>query len=126
MVTRLEDPAPGVLAFAISGRVTRADYAEVLLPPIRALVEHGEPIRVLAVLEAFTGMEAGPLVAELKAIAKVGSGQKAVKASFAVVTDLEWVRRGIRVFGRFVPGEVRVFGRPERAAAEAWLKAAAR
>jgi hypothetical protein len=119
MVTVIDTSTPGALAFRLSGRLTRADYQEVLLPPIQATIERGEPIRVLAVIEDFTGVEAGPLLNELKAVATLGSGQSAIPSSFAVVTDADWVRRGVSLFGWMIPGKVRVF--TERADAEAWL-----
>ena len=46
---------PGTLGFVISGRVTRADYRDVLLPPVRAAIANGEQIRVLAVIDQFEG-----------------------------------------------------------------------
>ena len=62
MVSVIAVDAPGVLAFVIVGRLTRADYRGVLLPPIREVIANGEEIRVLAVLEGFQGLEAGGLL----------------------------------------------------------------
>jgi SpoIIAA-like len=121
MVSVIAVDAPGVLAFVIAGRLTRADYRDVLLPPIREVIAKGEEIRVLAVLERFQGLEAGGLLEELKAAAMVGSAQDALRSYFAVVTDADWVRRSIALFGWLVPGEVRVFTSDRRAEAETWL-----
>jgi SpoIIAA-like len=124
MVTVIPASAPGTLAFRISGRLTRVDYAEVLLPPIREAISRGEHLRVLAVIDDFEGLEPGPLLKELKAAAKLGSGQRGLASYFAVVTDAEWVRRGVALFGWFVPGEIRVFATARRADAETWLATA--
>jgi hypothetical protein len=121
MVSVIAVDAPGVLAFAIAGRFTRADYQGVLLPAIREVIANGEEIRVLAVIESFEGLEAGGLLEELKAAARVGSAQDAPRSYFAVVADADWVRRSIALFGWLVPGEIRVFTTDRRTEAETWL-----
>ena len=121
MVSVIAVDAPGVLAFAIVGRLTRADYRDVLLPPIREMIANGEEIRVLAVVERFQGLEAGGLLEELKAAARVGSAQDSLRSYFAVVTDADWVRRSIALFGWLVPGDIRVFTSDRRTEAETWL-----
>src|SRR4051794_33266061 len=94
MVTVIPASGPGTLAFVISGRLTRADYEEVLLPPVRETIARGEQIRMLAVINDFHGLEPGALFEDLKAAATLGSGQRTL-AYFAVVTDADWVRRAI-------------------------------
>jgi len=113
--------APGTLAFVITGRLTRADYQEVLLPPVREKISSGEQIRILAVIEDFQGLEPGPLLEELRAAMRLGSGQRSLESYFAVVSDADWVRRGISLFGWMVPGEIRLFTTARRAEAETWL-----
>lgn len=76
---------------------------------------------MLAVIEDFQGLEPGGLLEELRSAAKLGSGQRATRSHFAVVTDADWVRRAIALFGWLVPGEVRVYSTDRRADAEAWL-----
>ena len=43
---------------------------------------------------------------------------------FAIVSDTDWVRRAIALFGRLVPGEIRMFTTIQRADAETWLATA--
>jgi len=38
-----------------------------------------------------------------------------------VVTDTEWIRSGVKVFGFVIPGDVRVFGNDELSAAKEWV-----
>ena len=121
MVSVIPMHAAGVMAFAISGRVTRAEYQGVLLPPIRETIANGEQIRVLTVIDDFQGLEAGGLLDELKAAGKLGSAQDSLRSYFAVVSDTDWVRRSIVLFGWLVPGEIRVFTTDQRADAETWL-----
>lgn len=121
MVTVIPTSGPATLGFIISGRLTSADYEEVLLPPVRETIARGEELRILAVLEEFQGLEPGALFEDLKAAARVGSRQRSLASYFAVVTDADWVRGGISLFGWLVPGEIRVFRSSQRADAETWL-----
>src|SRR3954447_12942434 len=125
MVTVIEASDAATLAFRISGRLTRADYQDVLLPPVRAKIERGEPLRMLAVIDDFQGLEAGALLQDLMAAAKLGAGQRSYSSRFAVVSETDWVRRAVALSGWLVPGELRVFPPAERADAEVWLAAKA-
>src|SRR3954471_16400975 len=124
MVTVIPTSGPGTLAFVISGRLTRADYRDLLLPPVRETIAKGEAIRMLAVIDDFSGLEPGGLLEELTAAAKLGTGHRSLPAYFAVVTDTPWVRRAIALFGWLAPGQTRVFTTAQRADAETWLATA--
>src|SRR3954453_5417834 len=124
MVRVIAASGPGTLGFLISGRLTRAEYQEVLLPPVRETIARGEPIRMLAVIDDFRGLEPGALLGERKAAANLGSEQRADAPRFAVVSDTDWVRRAIALFGWLAPGETRVFTTAQRADAETWLATA--
>ena len=39
----------------------------------------------------------------------------------AIVTDVEWIRKGIKAFGFMAPGELRVFEPAELGAAKVWV-----
>src|SRR3954454_20042165 len=121
MVTVIPTSVPHTLGFVISGRLTRAEYQEVLLPPVRDTIARGEQIRVLVVIDDFQGLEPGALLGELKAAAKLGSEQRSAVSRFAVVSDTEWGRRAITLFGWLVPGEIRAFTIAQRSGAETWL-----
>jgi hypothetical protein len=121
MVELLTDVSPGVLGFRISGRLTRADYADVLLPPLREAVERGR-VRLLAVLEPdFHGLDTGALAEDIKAAATLGFGHRSAWERSAIVTDTDWIRKATELFGWLAPGELRVFSRNELEAAKAWL-----
>ncbi len=124
MVTVIAASEPDILGFGISGRLTRADYEEILLPAVQDRIANGEPIRILAVIHDFHGLEPGTLPQDLMAVTKLGSRQRVITPRFAVVSDTDWVRRAIALFGRLVPGEIRVFTTIQRADAETWLATA--
>jgi hypothetical protein len=44
-------------------------------------------------------------------------------SKIAVVSDLEWIRHGTRVFAPLIPGDVHVFGERELAEAKMWITA---
>jgi hypothetical protein len=124
VVTVIPASGPGTLAFVISGRLTSADYQEVLLPPIRETIARGEEIRVLAVIDDFQGLEPGGLLEDFRAAVRLGTSQRSLASYFAVVTDADWIGRAISLFGWLVPGEIRVFTSARRADAETWLATA--
>jgi hypothetical protein len=121
MVTVIPESEPGTLGFVISGRLTRAEYHDVLLPPVRDAIARGEQIRMLAVIQDFHGLEPGALLEDLKAAAQLGFGHRSSWSRFAVVTDTDWIRRATELFGWLAPGEIRVFASAEQADADAWL-----
>jgi stage II sporulation SpoAA-like protein len=122
MIEALPDLPPGTIGFRISGRLKREDYTDVLIPPMRAAVDRGEKLRILAVLdEQFHGLEPSAGWEDVKAGLDLGIRHHSAWERCAVVADAEWVRRATALFGWMAPGEFRVFGLGELAAAKAWL-----
>ena len=122
MIEALPDLPPGAIGFRISGRLSREDYTDVLIPPVRAAVDRGEKLRLLVLLdEEFHGLQAGAVWEDIKAALDLGVRHHSAWERFAVVTDAEWVRRGMALFGWMAPGESRLFGLGELDAAKAWL-----
>jgi hypothetical protein len=122
MVEPIGDLPAGVLGFRITGRLERDEYHDTLMAPIYAALESGEKLRVLVELpDDFHGLDAGALWEDLKAAGSVGLKHRSAWERFALVTDKDWVRHGVAVFGWVSPGELRVFADGERAQAAAWL-----
>ena len=122
MVEPIGDLPPRVLGFRITGRLERDEYHETVMAPIYAALERGEKLRVLVELpDDFQGLDAGALWEDLKAAGSVGLKHRAAWERFALVTDKDWVRHGVAVFGWVSPGELRVFADGERQQAAAWL-----
>src|SRR5882757_1784625 len=112
----------GTLGFRASGRLSREDLAEVVLPPIREAIDHGEKIRLLFEIHSdFEGLAPGAAVEDFKADIQLGLGRHSAWERFAIVSDLDWVRRAIGVFGWMAPGELRLFADSEPESAKAWL-----
>jgi SpoIIAA-like len=128
-VEQLTEVPVGTLGFRITGHLRREDYTDVLLPPLRAAVRAhaeggsgGDPIRVLVVIDpSFDGLEPSAVLQDLKAALDLGLAHRSAWRRFAVVSDADWVRRAVALFGWLTPGELQVFPAAELEAATAWV-----
>ncbi|HEY9458701.1 MAG TPA: STAS/SEC14 domain-containing protein [Gaiella sp.] len=124
MVERIGELPEGVLGFRVSGKLGRDEYHDALMRPIYDALEAGEELRLLVELpDEFDGLDAGALWEDLKAAGAVGLEHRSAWKRFALVTDKDWVRHGVAVFGWVSPGELRVFESGEREQAAAWVAA---
>ena len=115
------DMPPGTLGFRVSGRLTRDDYAEVLVAPLREAVEAGRRLRVLYAIGPELHMQPGAVWEDLKVEAELGIRHRDAWERIAVVTDLNWLWRAFELFSWMVPGEMRLFRESEFEQAKAWL-----
>jgi SpoIIAA-like len=123
MVQVLEDMPPGTLGFRVSGRLTREDYADVLVPPLRHAVDTGGRLRVLYAIGPELHLEPGALLEDIKLELDLGIRHREVWERIAVVTDLDWMWRAFQLFSWMVPGEMRLFHEGEIDLAQNWLAA---
>ena len=106
-----------VLAFRAVGRIESADYDKVLGPAVDAQIDaHGEVRFVYVLGPEFDGLS----VAAGWEDAKLGIGHLSKWKRVAVVTDHDWIRRGIGMFGWMVPGDVKTFDVADERAAIEW------
>ncbi len=120
MLEILHDVPPGVLAVRASGRLTRAEYDEVLLPVVEEALREDRHLRCLCEVAAdYQGL--GPAAAW----EDVTLGLRALHLfdGCAVVGDLGWVRGASRLAAFLMPCPVRIFEEGGRARAAAWLAA---
>ena len=118
MVEQIPDLPDNVLGFTAKGTVTSDDYESVIIPAVEALFSRQSKVRFLYHLgEAFSGFEAGAMWDDTKlGLKHLGGWEK-----MAVVSDIEWVRAAVKVFGLAIPGQVRVFHNRELAQATRWV-----
>jgi hypothetical protein len=122
MVEQIGGLPAGILGYRLTGKLTRDEYHDALMQPIYAALERGEKLKLLIELpEDFHGLDTGALWEDLKAAGSVGLKHRAAWQRFALVTDKDWVRHGVSVFGWVSPGELRVFEPGEVDQATAWL-----
>ena len=99
--------------------MTGDDYRTTLVPAVDAANAGGRKVRLLLEFgEAYEGLDPSAVAAD------AGLGVEHFRSfeRLAVVSDLDWVRRAIGLFGPLIPGEVRVFPLHESEQARAWVR----
>ena len=118
MLTLIDGFADNVVAVRGAGLVTADDYATVLTPAISAATAGGRKVRLfLDYGEGFEGYETSAILADTS----FGAGHLGSFERVAIVTDADWLRRAIHLFGGLIPGEVRLFSTAESANARDWI-----
>lgn len=118
MVEPIADLPANVVGFTATGTVTAADYERAIIPAVEALfARHGKGRFLYHLGEHFTGFEAAAAWDDTKLGLKHITGWERM----AVVSDVEWIRVALKVFGLVIPGHVRVFHNREIADAIRWV-----
>jgi hypothetical protein len=121
MIERLSDMPAGTIGFRVAGDIEREDYDDVLVPDLRRVMESGEGLRTLYVIEDLDEMEPGALWADSKLGFDMAVRHHDAWVRSAVVTDIAWMARATKVFGWMIPGEARLFPLAELEQAKAWV-----
>jgi len=99
MIEKIPDLPNNILGFTAKGTITANDYESVIIPAVEELFSIEGKVRFLYQLgKDFKGFEAA-----------------------AIVSDIEWIRAAIKIFGLVIPGHVRVFHNNELAEAIRWI-----
>jgi hypothetical protein len=122
MIERIEEMPDGVVGLRSSGKLSVADYRDVLEPALKEGVDSGE-LRLVFVLADFDGLEPGAWIEDMKTGLGVWVRDHAAWRRFALVTDVEWVAKAMRLFAWMAPGEVRTFTLGEAEDAKSWAAA---
>jgi hypothetical protein len=122
MVEVVPEMPDGTIGFRISGRVTGADYSDMLVPALRTAVEGGE-VRALFVIEDYEGFNMDALKEDLKSAPALEFGHRDAWKRVAVATDVEWMAKAFGLFGWLIPGEQKVFALGALDDAKAWVAA---
>lgn len=120
MIERIEGMPAETIGLRASGELSVEDYRGVLEPAIRAGVESGE-LRLLFVLTEFDGLGSGAWVEDMKTGLRAWAHDRSAWKRFALVTDVEWVAKAMRMFAWMAPGEAEVFGLAQEDEARAWV-----
>lgn len=120
MVERIEEMPAGTIGFKVVKKLTGDDYRERIEPALTEAAEAGE-VRLLFEIDDGFGMDAGAAMEDAKTGLKLGLGHMKAWKRTAVVTDVDWIRKGIKAFGFMSPGEVKVFEPAELGAAKVWV-----
>ncbi len=122
MIEPIADLPGGTIGFRLTDELTDSDYAEVLVPQLRAAASAGE-VRLLLV--AAPGADLGSLKSRFQAAVSdpdLDLGHRRDWRRVALVADAgRLVRRSFPVWSRLVPVDVKLFSPDEEAAARAWI-----
>lgn len=120
MLEPIPDLPGNVAGFTARGKVAGEDYEKVLIPIIEEKLEDHSKIRLLYHLdEGVTGMDAAAMWDD----AKVGIKHLSSWEKIAIVTDIDWIRNAVRLFGFAMPGPVKTFRNRDLPKAVDWITA---
>lgn len=120
MLERISDLPEPVVGIRASGEVTAEDYKKVLVPAVEDALQGGHKVRLFYVLAGDVkglGFTAGAAWQDTK----VGLGHYGSWEKVAVVSDKEWLRDSVDIFGYLIPGEVKAFTHDQEADARDWV-----
>jgi SpoIIAA-like len=120
MVERIDGMPAGTVGLRAAGKLSRDDYREVLEPVLNEATESGE-MRLVFVLTDFDGLEPGAWIEDAKTGLRVWVRDHAAWKRFALVTDVEWVAKAMRLFAWMAPGEVKTFDLDQEDEARTWV-----
>lgn len=117
MLRIIEGLPPDVLGVEAAGKVTHADYVQVLIPRAKAIIARG-PLKLIFVIGSeVTGFELEALWDD----ATFGLTHWRDFSRLAVVTDHAWIRAMTGMFTPFTPAEVRLFSLSDLPTAKDWI-----
>ncbi|RYY50738.1 MAG: STAS/SEC14 domain-containing protein [Chitinophagaceae bacterium] len=117
MITIMKDVPANVAAFTASGEVTKEDFANTVMPHVKAIVDlHGELNYVLKLDTDVSNFTAGAWMQDaLLGIKNITKWNRA-----AIVTDKEGIQRFTDIFSKVMPGEFRGYDRADLDTAIRW------
>lgn len=119
MVERIPDLPHTVLGFTAIGTITTMDYEKIIMPAVEEMHRDRGKVRFLYHLgDDFSGFQPGAVLDD----AKLGLRHLTGWERTAIVTDVDWIRWGARIFGLAIPGQVRVFSNRELDEAKRWIR----
>jgi hypothetical protein len=120
VIERLDAVPDGVIGLRASGKLTKDDYVSVLEPALNEALADGDA-RVLFVLSDFDGLEQGAWVEDVKTGLHAEFKNRSKWKRLALVTDVGWISRSMRMFAWLAPGEVEVFAMDKSDRAKEWV-----
>ena len=120
MIEPIEDMPAGTVGLRASGKLSKADYQEILEPTLAKGIESGE-LRLVFVLTDFHGLDHGAWIEDAKTGLNALVRDHSAWKRFALVTDVEWVARAMRMFAWLTPGEVTVQDLGQLDEAKEWV-----
>lgn len=106
-----------VVGIAVTGRVTKKDCQDVLMPAMKRSLKRHDKIRLYYELNSrFPGAAWDDLNVGIEHVPRC--------ERVAIVTDVGWIRYTVKTLRFLIPGEIRVFATVEASEGRAWITAA--
>ncbi len=119
MIKVIQNIGKDVIGFELSGVVSGDDYEKILVPAVEKKLQEGDGLKVLYhVGKDFDSYELKAMYDDTKVGFKFFGKWKKI----AVVSDVEWIIHGAKIFSFAVSGEIRTFSNMEIDAAKKWLQ----
>ena len=116
MIELIDDLPRNVVGISVTGRVTKDECRDILVPAIAKSLRWRDNIRLYYELGSrFPGSGWDDL--------DLGFEHASRCERIAIVTDIAWVRLTVKAIRFLIPGEIRVFGTLETDEARAWISA---
>jgi hypothetical protein len=116
MIELIDDLPRNVVGISVTGRVTKAECREILMPAVAKSLRWRDKIRLYYELGSrFPGSGWDDL--------ELGFDQASRCERIAIVTDIAWVRLTVKAIRFLIPGEIQVFDTIEADTARAWITA---
>jgi hypothetical protein len=120
MIEVVKDLPGNAIGFICHGHVTANDYKTTLVPHVEKALRENDKVRLYYETAAdFTGIDPAAMWEDTK----VGFGHFSRWERIAVVTDVEWIRHMVGLFGFVFAGQLRVFPSTQAQPARDWIVA---
>jgi len=121
MIEKLPESSGNILGFHIRGKLTEADYLNLLVPEMEKAMKIFPKIRIVLVMENFGGWTVGGAWEDLL----LGLKFTAVEKLVTVIDESwdEWMTLLFRTFATLTGTELRFFKKERLAEAWEWVRA---
>jgi hypothetical protein len=121
MIEKLPESSGNILGFRIWGKLSEADYTELLVPEMERAMKEYPKIRVVWVMEEFAGWTVGGAWEDFL----LGLKFSAVEKMAAVIDESwdDWMTPLFKAFTTLTRTELRFFKKERLAEAWEWIRA---
>lgn len=118
MIELVKDLPPNVIGAVCTGRVTRKDYEQVLIPAVESTVHNNKRVRLYYKIAAdFQGIDPMAVLEDFME----GMRHLPQWERIAVVTDVDWIKHTIKAFAFLIHGQLKTFPLAEAETALKWI-----
>jgi hypothetical protein len=118
MIEIISDLPDHVIGITAKGKVTGSDYESVIIPLVEEILKKHPKVSLFYHLgHEFTGMDAEAMWEDTK----VGLHHFKAWEKIAVVSDVDWIRWALNIFGVAMPGHVKIFANDQLTEARKWV-----